>query len=281
MSALFHRETAPGERARSAAPTCSTRARASTPRRTCSSATATIAELGAAGTLERARPAPRSSTARAATCSPASSTRTCTCARPARSTRRTSTRARARPPPAASSRSSRCRTPTPIVDSAPVLRALVEQARREARVPVGFMASITRGLDGEALTEMAELRGAGALGFTDDGKPVAPRGDAARARCSTSASCGGVLALHEEDPSLCGAGVMHEGEVSARLGLAGIPSIARVDDDRPRRRDRRLRGRPHPHPAPVGARSRSQAVAEAQGARRADHLRGDRRTTSR
>ena len=44
--------------------------------------------------------------------------------------------------------------------------------RREARIPVGFMAAITRGLDGEALTEMAELRDAGALGFTDDGKPV-------------------------------------------------------------------------------------------------------------
>src|SRR6185295_6763643 len=38
--------------------------------------------------------------------------------------------------------------------------------------------------------------------------------------------CGGVLALHEEDPSLSGAGAMHEGEVSARLGLAGIPSIS-------------------------------------------------------
>ena len=39
-------------------------------------------------------------------------------------------------------------------------------------MPVGFLAAITRGLAGEALTEMAELRDAGALGFTDDGKPV-------------------------------------------------------------------------------------------------------------
>src|SRR3712207_8805307 len=38
--------------------------------------------------------------------------------------------------------------------------------------------------------------------------------------------CGGIVALHEEDPSLSGRGVMHEGEVSARLGLAGIPSIS-------------------------------------------------------
>ena len=60
----------------------------------------------------------------------------------------------------------------PVVDSAPILRSLREAARREARIPVGFLASVTRGLAGEALTEMAELREAGALGFTDDGKPV-------------------------------------------------------------------------------------------------------------
>ena len=68
----------------------------------------------------------------------------------------------------------------PAVDSAPVLRSLREAARREARIPVGFMASITRGLDGEALTEMAELADAGALGFTDDGRPVHRAGDPAQ-----------------------------------------------------------------------------------------------------
>ena len=60
----------------------------------------------------------------------------------------------------------------PVVDSAPILRSLRAAARREARVPVGFLAGVTRGLAGEALTEMAELRESGALGFTDDGKPV-------------------------------------------------------------------------------------------------------------
>jgi dihydroorotase len=43
----------------------------------------------------------------------------------------------------------------PVVDDATVLRSLREAARREARIPVGFLASVTRGLDGEALTEMA------------------------------------------------------------------------------------------------------------------------------
>jgi dihydroorotase len=113
----------------------------------------------------------------------------------------------------------------PVVDSAPVLRSLREAARREARVPVGFMASITRGLEGEALTEMAELADAGALGFTDDGRPV-HRAGILRKALQYQRLAGRLLCLHEEDPSLSGRGVMHEGEVSARLGLAGIPSIS-------------------------------------------------------
>jgi dihydroorotase len=113
----------------------------------------------------------------------------------------------------------------PTVDCAPVLRSLREAARHEARVPVGFLASVTRGLEGEALTEMAELRAEGALGFTDDGKPV-HRAAMLRRALQYQRLCGGVLALHEEDPSLSGRGVMHEGEVSARLGLGGIPSIS-------------------------------------------------------
>ena len=113
----------------------------------------------------------------------------------------------------------------PVVDDATVLRSLREAARREARIPVGFLASITRGLRGDALTEMAELSDAGALGFTDDGKPV-HRAAILRLALQYQRLCGGVLALHEEDPSLSGVGVMHEGEISARLGLAGIPSIS-------------------------------------------------------
>jgi len=113
----------------------------------------------------------------------------------------------------------------PVVDDATVLRSLREAARREARIPVGFLASVTRGLAGEALTGMAELAEAGALGFTDDGRPV-HRAAILRKALQYQRLCGGVLALHEEDPSLSGAGAMHEGEISARLGLAGIPSIS-------------------------------------------------------
>src|SRR3954463_14588032 len=114
---------------------------------------------------------------------------------------------------------------SPTVDSAPVLRSLRDAARREARIPVGFMASVTTGLAGDALTEMAELKQAGAIGFTDDGKPVY-RAGLLRKALQYQKLVGGVIALHEEDPTLSGKGVMHEGEVSARLGLAGIPSIS-------------------------------------------------------
>ncbi len=113
----------------------------------------------------------------------------------------------------------------PVVDSAPILRALRDAAARDARVPVAFTASITRGLRGEELTEMAELRDEGAIAFTDDGQPVVSAGMLRKA-LQYQRLAGGLLALHEEDPALSGRGAMHEGEVSALLGIAGIPSVS-------------------------------------------------------
>ncbi len=114
---------------------------------------------------------------------------------------------------------------SPVVDSGPLLRALRDTATRDARIPVGFMPAITRGLMGDELTEMAELRELGALGFTDDGRPVVSAGMLRKA-LQYQKLVGGTIALHEEDPSLSGSGAMHEGAVSALLGVAGIPSIS-------------------------------------------------------
>jgi dihydroorotase len=113
----------------------------------------------------------------------------------------------------------------PVLDSAPLLRSVRDAARLHARVPVGFVPAITRGLDGAELTEMAELREEGAAGFTDDGRPVQSAGMLRKA-LQYQRLCGGVIALHEEDPSLSGKGAMHEGAVSAQLGITGIPSIS-------------------------------------------------------
>jgi dihydroorotase len=113
----------------------------------------------------------------------------------------------------------------PVVDSAPVLRSLRERARAEARIPTGFLAAITRGQQGEQLTEMAELAAVGAAGFSDDGLPVRSAG-VMRQALQYQRLAGLTLALHEEDPTLSGDGVMHEGVISALLGLAGIPSVS-------------------------------------------------------
>jgi dihydroorotase len=113
----------------------------------------------------------------------------------------------------------------PVLDSAPLLRSLRDGAARQARVSVGFLAAITRGLEGEQLSEMAELRQEGALGFSDDGKPVRSAGMLRKA-LQYQRLCGGVLALHEEDPTLSRGGSMNEGAVSAALGIAGIPTVA-------------------------------------------------------
>ncbi len=161
----------------------------------------------------------------------------------------------------------------PVIDDATVLRSLREGARREARIPVGFLASVTRRLEGEALTEMAELADAGALGFTDDGRPV-HRAAVLRKALQYQRLCGGVLALHEEDPSLSGVGVMHEGEVSARLGLAGIPSIS---ESTMIARDAAIAGyeQGRIHIQHLSARESVEAVAEAKA--RAGERSGDER----
>jgi len=113
----------------------------------------------------------------------------------------------------------------PVVDSAATLGSLVDAARAEAGIPVGFLAAITKGQAGAELTEMAELADAGAAGFTDDGVPVCSAGLMRRA-LQYGAVTGRRIALHCEEPTLSRGGHMHEGAVSAELGFTGYPSVA-------------------------------------------------------
>jgi dihydroorotase len=113
----------------------------------------------------------------------------------------------------------------PVVDSAAVLGALVDRARQEASVPVGFLAAITKAQAGEELTEMVELAEAGAVGFSDDGRPVCSSSLMRRA-LQYGIVAGKPLALHCEEPTLSRGGHMHEGAVSAELGFGGYPSVA-------------------------------------------------------
>jgi dihydroorotase len=112
----------------------------------------------------------------------------------------------------------------PVVDSAAVLASLAEKARAEAVVPVGFMAAISNHQEGAQLTEMGELADAGAAGFTDDGRPVVSPGLMRRA-LQYSPVAGRRVAVHCEEPTLTRGGQMHEGVISAELGLGGWPSV--------------------------------------------------------
>lgn len=112
----------------------------------------------------------------------------------------------------------------PVVDSATVLRGLVDMACAEAVVPVGYFAAVTRGLAGEQLTEMGELGACGAVGFSDDGRPLPTAALIGRALQYVKVS-GRFVAIHAQDDSLMKGGQMHEGPASARIGLTGIPSL--------------------------------------------------------
>jgi dihydroorotase len=112
----------------------------------------------------------------------------------------------------------------PVVDDADVLRGLRARAAEEALIPVGFLAAITKGQDGEELTEMGALADAGAAGFTDDGRPVATAGVMRRA-LQYNAVTGRMIAVHCEEQSLTRGGHAHAGQVAAELGLGGWPSL--------------------------------------------------------
>jgi dihydroorotase len=112
----------------------------------------------------------------------------------------------------------------PVVDDADLLRGLRERAEREAHVPVGFMAAITRGQEGAELTDLGELADAGAAAFTDDGRPVAAAGVMRRA-LQYNAVTGRTIAVHCEEPTVTHGGHAHAGPVAEELGLGGWPSV--------------------------------------------------------
>jgi dihydroorotase len=113
----------------------------------------------------------------------------------------------------------------PPTDNPSILGSLLERAGREAVVPTGFIPAITVGQKGDSLTEHGDLAEAGAAALSDDGVPVASALVMRRALQYQKAT-DLLFTLHEEDMSLSGTGVMHEGVVSARIGLAGIPGVS-------------------------------------------------------
>ena len=102
------------------------------------------------------------------------------------------------------------------------IRRRAEEAGLANVFPVG---SVTKGLEGESLSEMGELREAGCPALSDDGKPV-PNGELMRRALEYARPFGLTIISHAEDLSLVGEGVMNEGFVATELGLKGIPWVA-------------------------------------------------------
>ncbi len=112
----------------------------------------------------------------------------------------------------------------PVADEPPTIRYVADKAAGAvARVyPIG---ALSKGLQGVELAELGRMQKAGAVAFSDDGKPVL-NGTLMRNALQYAGGIGALVIVHEEDPTLVGKGVMHEGSVSSVLGLRGIPATA-------------------------------------------------------
>lgn len=109
----------------------------------------------------------------------------------------------------------------PVLDSGTTLSLYLQKIARDAVIEVLPVASVTRGLQGQELTNMVELAELGAIAFSDDGKPVQNLVVLRRALQYVKLT-GRVIISHAEDLDLAGGGAMHEGIVSTTLGLQGI-----------------------------------------------------------
>jgi dihydroorotase len=113
---------------------------------------------------------------------------------------------------------------TPAIDSAGVVREVLALGR-DTCCDVRTSAAITVGRAGEQLTPMAELAELGVRLFTDDGAGVQDARLMRRA-LEYAGGLGVTLAQHCEDEALSADGHMHEGEISARIGIPGVPAEA-------------------------------------------------------
>src|SRR5690242_17633100 len=113
----------------------------------------------------------------------------------------------------------------PVTDNQAAVGFIVSQAQRAGKARVYPIGAISLGQRGQQLAEFGELVGAGAVAVSDDGKPVVSS-HLMRTALEYARTFGIPVADHCEDPTLAAGGAMHEGLVSTRLGLKGVPAAA-------------------------------------------------------
>jgi dihydroorotase len=110
----------------------------------------------------------------------------------------------------------------PVNDNASVTEYILQKAKEAGILHVLPVGAVTKGMEGRELTEVGELKEAGVVMLSDDGKPIMDS-EVMRKALEYSKAFGMCISTHEEDSSLFRSGVMHEGRISAQLGLKGIP----------------------------------------------------------
>jgi len=113
----------------------------------------------------------------------------------------------------------------PVIDNVMIVDSVIKEAKRVGLVNVVPIGAITRGMKNEELTDMFELKKAGCLALSDDGKCVS-NSQLMRRALQYSKMVGILLIQHCEDPLLSAGGVMNEGSVSTLVGLKGDPGIS-------------------------------------------------------
>lgn len=113
----------------------------------------------------------------------------------------------------------------PPLDNEALVMQVVNRGREAGLCRVLPIAAITRGLRGAEITEMMLLKEAGAVGFSDDGRPV-ENARVLRRAFEYARLTGAPIIAHCEETALSAGGHMHEGVVSTRLGIKGIPSAS-------------------------------------------------------
>ena len=117
----------------------------------------------------------------------------------------------------------------PINDNAAITRYMIEQAEHAGLANVFPIGAITKESNGLQLAEMGEMKQAGAVAVSDDGRPVPTAGMMRRAM-QYAKDFDLPVVDHCEDKSLSSGGVMHEGKMSLLLGLKGMPALAEEVD---------------------------------------------------
>jgi dihydroorotase len=113
----------------------------------------------------------------------------------------------------------------PVIDEPAIVDFVLRRARDTAMVNIHPAAAITKGLAGREMTEIGLLQEAGAVAFTDGAHAIANAGVLRRALVYAR-DHDALIMPHVQDDSLVGSGVMNQGELAGRLGLAGIPREA-------------------------------------------------------